>query len=49
MIHEQILLDMQYELAKERNIFITDNMPSKTLLYHYSKYRRERELAAQSK
>jgi hypothetical protein len=37
---------MQSELAQYRNMQPNDDMPSKTLLYSYSKYKKEREEAA---
>jgi hypothetical protein len=37
---------MQYDLAKYRNIAIDDNLPSMTLLFAYSTYKKEREEAA---
>lgn len=37
---------MQSELAQYRNIQPNDDMLSKTLLYAYSKYKKEREEAA---
>lgn len=37
---------MQTELAQFRNIQPNDDMPSKTFLYAYSKYKKEREEAA---
>lgn len=40
---------MQTELAQDRNIQPNDDMPSKTLLYAYSKYKKEREDAAKAK
>jgi hypothetical protein len=40
---------MQNELAQFRNMQPNDDMPSKTLLYSYSKYKKEREeLAARA-
>lgn len=37
---------MQTDLAHHRNMQPNDDMPSKTLLYAYSKYKKEREEAA---
>lgn len=37
---------MQTDLAHHRNMQPNDDMPSKTLLYAYSKYKKEREDAA---
>lgn len=36
---------MQYELAQNRGILLSDSEPSMKLLYLYSKYRKEREKA----
>lgn len=38
---------MQYDLAKHRHLQPDMNMPSKTLLYFYSRYRKDREENAQ--
>lgn len=46
MNSEQSILDMQSELAQYRNMQPNDDMPSKTLLYSYSKYKKEREESA---
>lgn len=39
---------MQYELARYRHIQPDMTMPAKSLLYFYSKYKREREEAKAS-
>lgn len=38
---------MQYELLTHRGQAIDPSMPLKSLLYNYSRYRKEREEAAQ--
>lgn len=43
---DQAILDMQNELAMHRNIQPDDKMPSKSFLYAYAKYKKEREEAA---
>lgn len=45
---EESILDMQYDLATHRNIQMHDGMPSMSLLYAYSKYKKEREAAQQA-
>lgn len=44
---EQDILDMQYDLARDRSIAVDDNLASMSLLYFYSKYKKEREAAQQ--
>ncbi len=39
---------MQYDLAKYRHMQPDMNMPSKSFLYFYSKYRKDREEAKQN-
>lgn len=38
---------MEYALLSQRGWSCSDNTPAMKLLYFYSKYRKERELAAQ--
>lgn len=40
---EQEFLDLQYNLARYRNLQITEKTPSKSVLYWSSKYKKERE------
>lgn len=44
---EQDILDMQYDLANYRGIAIDEELASMSLLYFYSKYKKEREAAQQ--
>ncbi len=39
------MLDMQYELVRDRGWYFSEDMPSMDLLYLYSKYKKDREAA----
>lgn len=43
VISEQAILDMQYELAEHRHMQVDEDLPSRSLLYFYSRYKKERE------
>lgn len=40
---EQDILDMQYELMSDRGMQPVEDMPSMSLLYFYSRYRKDRQ------
>jgi hypothetical protein len=42
-VTEGDILDMQYDLLKHRGLQPVDDVSSMTLLYFYSKYRKDRE------
>ena len=46
---EQDILDMQYELLTHRGQPVDDDLPSKSLLYFYSLYKKDRDAQAQAK